>query len=46
VLRNWNISRKREKFEFAKIRGSEMRDGQMVQQDFVLRDGDVIEFHI
>jgi ribosome-interacting GTPase 1 len=36
----------REKFKFAKIWGSEKYDGQMVQRDFLLQDGDVIEFHI
>ena len=32
--------------KFAKIWGEEVFDGQMVQRDYVLRDGDVAEIHI
>jgi ribosome-interacting GTPase 1 len=34
------------KIKFAKIWGEEVFDGQMVQRDYVLRDGDVAEIHI
>ena len=32
--------------KFARIWGKEKYDGQMVQRDYVLRDGDIIEFHM
>ncbi len=32
--------------KYARIWGGEKYDGQMVQRDYVLRDGDVIELHI
>ncbi|MFN2213369.1 MAG: GTPase [Anaerolineales bacterium] len=35
-----------EKLKFAKVWGSTMFDGQMVQRDYVLQDGDVVELHI
>ena len=34
------------KMKFARIWGSEKYQGQMVKRDYVLEDGDVIEFHI
>jgi ribosome-interacting GTPase 1 len=34
-----------EKMKFARIWGSEKYQGQMVKKDYVLHDGDVIEFH-
>ena len=34
------------KMKFARIWGSEKYQGQMVKRDYVLHDGDVIEFHI
>ncbi len=34
------------KIKFAKIWGEEVFDGQMVQRDYVLKDGDVAEIHI
>lgn len=34
------------RFRYAKIWSSEKYRGQMVHKDYVLRDGDVIEFHI
>lgn len=34
------------KMKFAKIWGTAVFDGQMVQRDHVLRDGDVVEIHI
>jgi len=34
-----------EKFKYARIWGSERYEGQMVQKDYVLRDGDIIEIH-
>jgi uncharacterized protein len=34
------------KLKFAKIWGSGIFDGQMVQRDYILRDGDVVEIHI
>ena len=34
------------KFRYAKIWGAEKYKGQMVHKDYVLRDGDIIEFHI
>jgi small GTP-binding protein len=35
-----------EKLKFAKVWGSTAFDGQMVQRDYVLQDGDVVELHI
>jgi hypothetical protein len=35
-----------QKLKFARIWGSEKYDGQMVQRDYVLRDGDIIELHV
>ncbi len=35
-----------EKLKYAKIWGTSVFDGQMVQKDYVLRDGDVVELHI
>lgn len=35
-----------EKLKFAKVWGSTAFDGQMVQRDYILQDGDVIELHI
>ena len=35
-----------EKLKFAKVWGSTTFDGQMVQRDYVLQDGDVVELHI
>ena len=34
------------KLKFAKIWGEAVYDGQMVQRDYVLREGDVVEIHI
>jgi uncharacterized protein len=34
------------KLKFAKIWGSMVYDGQMVQRDYVLQDGDVVEIHL
>jgi uncharacterized protein len=34
------------RLKFAKVRGSSVFDGQMVQRDYVLHDGDIIEIHI
>jgi hypothetical protein len=34
------------KMKFARIWGSEKYQGQMVKRDYILQDGDVIEFHI
>ncbi len=34
------------KLKFAKVWGSSVYDGQMVQRDYVLRDGDIAEIHI
>jgi len=31
--------------KFARLWGKEKYDGQMVQRDYVLRDGDIIELH-
>ncbi|MCP4685835.1 MAG: TGS domain-containing protein [bacterium] len=36
----------REKLKFAKIWGQGKYDGQRVNRDFVLTDGDIVEFHI
>ena len=35
-----------QKLKFARIWGREKYDGQMVQRDYVLRDGDIIELHV
>jgi len=35
-----------EKLKFAKVWGQAVYDGQMVQRDYVLRDGDVVEIHL
>jgi len=35
-----------QKLKFARIWGSEKYDGQMVQREYVLRDGDIIELHV
>ncbi len=35
-----------EKLKHAKIWGKAVRDGQMVQRDYVMQDGDVVEMHI
>jgi uncharacterized protein len=35
-----------EKLKFAKVWGKKVFDGQMVQRDYVLSDGDVVEIHI
>ena len=35
-----------QKLKYARIWGKEKYDGQMVQRDYVLRDGDIIEMHM
>ena len=35
-----------EKLRFAKIWGNQVYDGQMIQRDYVLQDGDVVELHV
>jgi len=35
-----------QKLKFARIWGKEKYDGQMVQRDYILKDGDVIELHL
>jgi hypothetical protein len=35
-----------EKLKFAKVWGNDVYDGQMVQRDYVLKDGDVVELHV
>jgi len=35
-----------EKLKYARIWGKEKYDGQMVQRDYVLQDGDIIELHV
>ena len=35
-----------EKLKFAKVWGQKVYDGQMVQRDYVLQDGDVVEIHM
>jgi len=35
-----------EKLKFAKVWGNEVYDGQMIQRDYVLKDGDVVELHV
>ncbi len=34
------------KFKFAKVWGDDVYDGQMIQRDHVLQDGDVVELHL
>jgi ribosome-interacting GTPase 1 len=34
-----------QKLKFARIWGKEKYDGQMVQRDYLLQDGDIIELH-
>lgn len=34
------------KFKFAKVWGKSVFEGQMVQRDYVLRDGDIVEIHV
>ena len=34
------------KLKHAKIWGTAVRDGQMVQRDYVVQDGDVVEIHL
>ncbi len=35
-----------DKFRFAKVWGNEVYDGQMIQRDYVLKDGDIVELHV
>lgn len=35
-----------EKLKFAKVWGNGVYDGQMIQRDYVLQDGDVVELHM
>jgi ribosome-interacting GTPase 1 len=35
-----------EKLKFARVWGKSVREGQMVQRDYVLHDGDIVEIHI
>lgn len=35
-----------EKFKFAKVWGNRVYDGQMIQRDYMLQDGDVVELHV
>ncbi len=35
-----------EKLRFAKVWGNGVYDGQMIQRDYVLQDGDVVELHV
>jgi ribosome-interacting GTPase 1 len=35
-----------ERLKFAKVWGSSAFDGQMVQRDYILQDGDVVELRI
>lgn len=35
-----------DKFKFAKVWGTDVYDGQMIQKDHVLQDGDVVELHV
>jgi hypothetical protein len=35
-----------EKLKLAKVWGEGVFDGQMVQRDYILQDGDVVELHI
>ncbi|MRR14297.1 TGS domain-containing protein, partial [archaeon] len=34
------------KMKFARIWGLSVHDGQMVQKDHVLQDGDIVEIHV
>jgi hypothetical protein len=34
------------KLKYARAWGKSVRDGQMVQRDYVLQDGDVVEFFV
>ncbi len=36
----------REKLKFARVWGKSVYDGQMVQRDYILQDGDIAELHI
>ena len=35
-----------DKFKFARVWGDQVYDGQMIQRDHVLQDGDVVELHV
>ena len=35
-----------EKMKFARVWGKAVHDGQMIQRNYVLHDGDVVEIHI
>jgi hypothetical protein len=35
-----------EQFRFAKVWGKGVYDGQMIQRDYLLKDGDVVELHV
>jgi len=35
-----------DRFKFAKVWGEDVYDGQMIQRDYVLQDGDVVELHL
>lgn len=35
-----------EKLKYARIWGTAVRDGQMVQRDYILQDGDIVEFSV
>ncbi|MBN1830158.1 MAG: TGS domain-containing protein [Deltaproteobacteria bacterium] len=35
-----------ERMKYAKVWGTAVHDGQMVQRDYVLQDGDIVEIHI
>ena len=35
-----------EKLKFARVWGKAVHDGQMVQRDYVLSDGDIVEIHL
>lgn len=35
-----------EKLRYARIWGKQVYDGQMVQRDYILQDGDIAEFHL
>jgi hypothetical protein len=35
-----------DKLKIVKVWGDSVFDGQMVQRDYILRDGDVVELHI
>jgi ribosome-interacting GTPase 1 len=36
----------KEKLKYARVWGTAVYDGQMVQRDYILQDGDVVELHI